>query len=102
MTPPNVPVTRRIKRISSLQLGKMLALLYGIIGLLAIPFFLFIASMSSQLPSDQRGPLMAMGTGAAFFAPILYGVIGFIIGVIGAFIYNLVARWAGGIEIELE
>jgi hypothetical protein len=102
MNPPTIPVTRRIKRISPLQLGKMLALLYGIIGLIAIPFFLFIASMSAHLPPDQRGPFIAMGTTAAFFAPILYGVIGFIIGVIGAVIYNFCARWAGGIEVELE
>jgi hypothetical protein len=45
---------------------------------------------------------MAMGAGAALFAPILYAVMGFIIGVIGAFIYNLVAKWVGGIEVEVE
>ena len=93
---------RRIKRISPLQLGKMLALLYGILGLIAIPFLLFMATMSAQLPPDQRGPLMAMGAGAALFAPILYAMVGFISGVIGAIIYNFVAKWAGGIEVEVE
>jgi hypothetical protein len=80
----------------------MLALLYGIIGLLAIPFFLMFASVTAQLPAEQRGPFMAMGAGAALFAPIIYAVLGFIIGVIGAFIYNLVAKWVGGIEVEVE
>jgi hypothetical protein len=102
MNPPTIPVIRRIKRISPLQLGKMLAILYGIIGLIAIPFFLMFASLSAQLPAEQRGSFMAMGAGAALFAPILYAVMGFIIGVIGAFIYNLVAKWVGGIEVEVE
>jgi hypothetical protein len=34
--------------------------------------------------------------------PIFYGAMGFILGVIGAFIYNLIARWVGGIEVEVE
>ena len=102
MNPPAIPAIRRIKRIAPLQLGKMLALLYGIIGLLAIPFFLLMTSITAQLPEGQRGPFLAMGAGAAIFAPILYAVLGFIVGVIGAFIYNLVAKWVGGIEVEVE
>jgi hypothetical protein len=102
MTTPPFGVKRRIRRISPLQLGKMLALLYGIIGLIAIPFFLFMAAMSSQLPADQRGPLMAMGAGAALFAPVLYALVGFIGGIIGAVIYNVVAKWVGGIEVEVD
>jgi hypothetical protein len=30
--------------------------------------------------------------------PVIYGVMGFI----GAAVYNLVARWIGGIELEVE
>jgi len=36
------------------------------------------------------------------FLPIMYGVIGFIAGAIGAALYNLVAGVVGGIEIEVE
>lgn len=32
----------------------------------------------------------------------LYGVMGFVFGAIGALIYNLVAKWVGGFELELE
>ena len=35
-------------------------------------------------------------------APFLYGGIGFIFGAIGAWIYNLIAKRLGGIEIQLE
>jgi hypothetical protein len=46
------------------------------------------------------------GAGLGFLAiivfPIMYGAIGFVAGAIGALIYNLVARWVGGIEIEFQ
>jgi hypothetical protein len=38
----------------------------------------------------------------AILAPVLYGIVGFIIGALAALVYNLVAGWIGGIEIELE
>ena len=65
-----------------------------------------IGDPASELAAAWRTPslnaFMAMGAGAAIFAPIIYAVMGFIIGVIGAFIYNLVAKWVGGIEVEVE
>jgi len=40
--------------------------------------------------------------GMGLFMPVIYGVMGFIFGVIGAALYNLVANWIGGIEVEVE
>jgi hypothetical protein len=40
--------------------------------------------------------------GMGMFMPIIYGVVGFLFGVIGAALYNLVARWIGGFEVEVE
>ena len=34
--------------------------------------------------------------------PVLYAVFGLIGGAIGAALYNLVAGWVGGLEVELE
>ena len=100
-TPP--PVTkRRIKRFSPLQLGKMLAVLYGIMGLIFIPFFLLISLVGGGLPAEQRVGMMAMGAGFALFMPIIYAAMGFVFGALGALIYNVVAKWIGGIEVEVE
>jgi hypothetical protein len=33
--------------------------------------------------------------------PIIYAVVGLVGGIIAAAIYNLVARWTGGLEFEL-
>ena len=100
---PSLPsTTRRLKRIGPLQLGKMAACLYGAMGLLFAPVFLIMSAVSANLPAGQRGTFAMMGVGFALAAPFLYAAMGFIIGVIGAAIYNLVARWIGGIEVEVE
>jgi hypothetical protein len=102
MIPPTLTTKRRIKRIAPLQLGKMLAILYGIMGLLFIPFFLIMSAVSTQLPAEQRVGMMAFGVGFAVAAPLMYAAMGFVIGALGALIYNLVAKWVGGIEVEVE
>lgn len=38
----------------------------------------------------------------AILMPVLYGVLGFIAGAIGALLYNLFAKWVGGFEVEVE
>lgn len=100
--PPALSSIRRVKRIAPLQLGKMLAIVYGIMGLLFIPFFLLTSFFAHQMPAQQRMGMMALGAGFALFAPILYAVMGFVFGALGALIYNLVAKWVGGIEVEVE
>ena len=102
LTPPPLTVTRRIKRIAPLQLGKMMALTYGIMGLLFCPFFLLFSLFASQVPNAPRIGAMAIGTGFALMMPFFYAAMGFVFGVIGAFIYNLIAKWIGGIEVEVE
>jgi hypothetical protein len=101
-TPPPLPTKRTVKRIAPLQAGKMLGLLYGILGLIIIPFFLIMSVFASQLPAQQRVGMMAFGAGFAVFVPVIYGAIGFIFGALTAAIYNLVAKWIGGIEVEVE
>jgi hypothetical protein len=101
-TPPSLSAIRRIKRIAPLQLGKIMALTYGIMGLIFCPFFLLMTAFASHMPNNQRVGIMALGTGFALFMPVLYAVMGFVFGVIGAFIYNVIAKWVGGIEVEVE
>ena len=104
MTPPESQniTKRRIKRIAPVQLGKMFAVLYGLMGLLIIPFFLIMSFVASQMPSQQRVGVLALGAGFTIFVPIIYAAMGFVFGIIGAAIYNLAAKWVGGIEVEVE
>jgi hypothetical protein len=102
---------RRIKRIAPLQAGKMLGVLYACIGLIFLPFFALAglagafaqhnqqAQSAPSLPTVQMAGIMF---GFGIFIPIIYGVMGFVFGIIVAAIYNLIAAWIGGIEVEAE
>ena len=100
---------RRITRIAPLQAGKMMGVLYACMGLIFLPFFglavlLPAFAQQAQQPPAQAPFMVAAGAmiGLAIFMPIFYGVMGFVFGIIGAALYNLIARWIGGIEVEVE
>lgn len=95
-------MTQRIQRIAPLQLAKILGILYGLLGLLFMPVFLLMALAGVASPDEDGFGIAAGGLGLAIFFPIMYAVMGFISGLLGAFLYNLVAKWVGGIEIELD
>jgi hypothetical protein len=82
-----------IRRFQILQTARILALLYAIIGLLLAPFLVLASSLDPEQGS--------IGLAFALLLPPLYGLFGFVGTVIGAFIYNLVAGWVGGIGVEL-
>jgi hypothetical protein len=104
-------MTRRIKRIAPLQAGKMLGVLYACMGVIFIPVFVLAGvagafAQQSQQVQAAGGPsaavFAALMFGFGIFMPVFYGIFGFIFGVISAAIYNLIARWIGGIEVEVE
>jgi hypothetical protein len=96
----------RVKRFDVLSVAKILGLCYGAIGLFLIPVFLFFGMIASTAAKQQGGMPAGFGAmfgvGMAVMAPIMYGVMGFIMGALGAFVYNLISGWIGGIEVELE
>lgn len=89
----------------------MLGVLYACMGLVVLPIFMLAAAagafaqhaQGAQASSTAPAALVAgIMFGMGLFMPVIYGVMGFIFGVIGAAIYNLVAGWIGGIELEVE
>ncbi|MGA7216662.1 MAG: hypothetical protein WBX38_00010 [Candidatus Sulfotelmatobacter sp.] len=91
-----------VKSVGVLSVAKILGLVQACIGLIFAPFFLFIGVLTSAL-GQQKSPFAGMfGVFFALFMPVFYGIIGFVTGAIGAFLYNLFARWVGGLELELE
>jgi hypothetical protein len=102
MSTTEPPIVRRVKRISPLQAGKMLGILYGAMGLLFVPFIVLMITLAPRGQNGQTALPAIFGGAFALFAPVIYGVMGFVLGVIGAAIYNLAARFVGGIEVEVE
>jgi hypothetical protein len=64
----------------------------------------FAQHAQAQQGANAAPAAIAAGVmfGMGLFMPVIYGVMGFVFGVIGAAIYNLIARWIGGIEVEVE
>jgi hypothetical protein len=99
---------RQIKRIVPLSAAKMAAAIYGAMGVV-LGFPLTLATVlptiihARQTETGLSAPVISLIVLAlVIIIPIFYALIGFIIGIVGAAIYNLVARWLGGLQIEAE
>jgi hypothetical protein len=92
-----------VKSVGVLSVAKIMGLLYGCMGLIIVPFFL-LAGFAGMFASNDKAafPFAGLfGIVFAILAPFLYGGMGFVFGAIGALIYNVVAKWVGGFELEL-
>jgi hypothetical protein len=87
----------QIKRVGPKSLGRVFALTYAILGFIGGLFF-FVTTLFTQ----TQGGALAFGIGAVIAFPVLYGVMGFVGGAVFAWLYNVVAKRVGGIEIETE
>ena len=100
-----------IRKIGVMSLGKLMAVMYAGIGLLlGVLYALFAvvgggALMAMGGQSDAAfsgGMVIGMGLAAVVVGPVFYGILGFIGGVISAFFFNLAAKYAGGLELEVQ
>lgn len=90
----------RIRRVDPLQVAKVLGVLYTIMGLLLVPIFLFVSGAVPGEAADTVG--FPFGVGFALIMPVFYGIFGFIFTLIAAALYNFVAGFVGGIEVDLD
>lgn len=92
-----------INRIGALSLAKVSGTLYAVLGLIVGALFSLIA-MAGAVASggDEAGMFGALfGVGAIVVFPILYGCMGFIASLIGAWLYNVLAGMVGGVELDV-
>ena len=98
-----------VRRLSPLSFAKVSGIVYAILGMIAGVMFALFSLMFALFSHDGggRGPGGAFfnavfGIGALVFMPIAYGVMGFVLSLILAALYNVVARFVGGIEIQTD
>jgi len=84
---------KQIIRISPLQTAKVIAVLYFVF---SIPFIALMAISIMLSPA----PKPAIFSGFLLAMPFLYLIAGFLFTVTGAWIYNGIAKWLGGIEFS--
>jgi hypothetical protein len=93
-----------VRRIGPGSAFKVGAVTYAFMGLLLGVLFALTSMLGGALvPAYGAGLFrMVFGAGAIVFFPICYGIIGGIGGALGAVIYNLVAGWVGGLEVDIS
>ena len=91
-----------------LSIAKISAVVYFAMSVLfVLPLILMMSAIVAGVPAQNNQPNPFMH-GAPFFigfaltAPFAYAAMGFIMGALLAWIYNLVAGWIGGIEMYFE
>jgi hypothetical protein len=85
---------QQIVNFSVHQTAKVLAVLYGLMGLIFVPIFLVVNLVSP----DGEG----ISPGLLILFPLLYAAFGYVFVAIGCAIYNFVAGRVGGIEVTLD
>ncbi len=94
-----------LTRIEPMSMGKVYAVLGALYGLLlGIPFACAMSMMGNAINQfgDGGGAVGGLGIAALIGYPIGGAIGGFIGGIITAFVYNLVAGWVGGIDMEFD
>ncbi|HEX8816465.1 MAG TPA: hypothetical protein VF753_13280 [Terriglobales bacterium] len=92
---------RVIQSVGVFSAAKIMALIQATFGLIFAPFFLLMSALGAMTGAKNAPFTGVIGLVVAIMMPIFYGVIGFIFGAIGAALYNLFAKWVGGIEVNV-
>lgn len=97
---------QRIQRIGVLSLAKIQGLLFLLFGLLfGLLYGLVMCGIGIVAAvSGEKEALILVIAGVAFMVlfPLMYGGMGFVMGALMAWLYNVVARRIGGLEIDIE
>ncbi len=96
----------RLTRVGVFSAGKLTGLLYTLFGLIFGACFAVISMVGGTFgaaDADATGlaTFMGFGVAAILLLPILYGLLGFLGGMLTAALYNLVSGLAGGLEVDI-
>ena len=80
--------------------GLVIGVIYGLFFMIVGGAMLAAGSGREAGPAGASG--LIIGLVMMVVIPIFYGVLGFVMGAIGALVYNIAAGFVGGIELELE
>jgi hypothetical protein len=95
-----------INRVGALSVAKVAGMLYAILGLIfgAIISLIALGGFMTA-PADEPGAAAIgaiFGAGAVIVLPVLYGVLGFVMTLLMAALYNMTAGIVGGVQIDVS
>ena len=94
----------QVRKIGVLSAAKVYAAVTGAIGVpisLLVGFIAIIGVIAGPGGDEAVGALVG-ALALIFIVPIFYAVMGFGVGALVAFVYNLVAGLIGGLTLEIE
>jgi hypothetical protein len=112
----------RLRRFGVVRTATVVGLMYALlVGIILIPILLIVGAVGLQTDPGTGRPAVIgepgsdLGTGSAgpgalglaglllvgLLAALIYGIVGWVLTAIVCLIYNLVARWTGGIEVQV-
>jgi hypothetical protein len=99
-----------IRSFGVLSFGKFLGILYAmlgaVIGVIYGGIMMLFGLAGGGANAENAGMFRAVGLGGGLamiiIAPILYGLLGFIFGLIGTALANLALKFSGGLELEVD
>jgi hypothetical protein len=93
-----------IRRVSPLSCAKIAGTLYALFGLIFGGIVSLIAVAGGFASNNAEGAAFSaiFGVGAVVLLPLLYGGMGFVMSLITAWLYNVVAGMVGGIEVDVQ
>ena len=100
----------QIKRMGVFSCAKIYSITLAAMGLIVgvIYGLIFIVLGGAMMAGGGRdsglagGSTLVIGLVMMIAIPVMYGIIGFIAGIIGALVYNVAAGVVGGLELEIE
>ena len=92
----------KIKKIGVSSAAKIYGMTLGVLGFVFGIFYTMLLTAFGGLLGTSTLNLGAMGLIFPILFPIIYGVLGFVVGALGAVVYNFVASKIGGLEIQLS
>jgi hypothetical protein len=98
----------RLTRVGPLSVAKIAFVVYAVMGLFFGAIFAFISVAGAAIGSAANDSSLSMfpgaifGVGAIVIFPVFYGVLGGLMALAGAALYNVVAGVVGGIEVTLD
>ena len=90
---------QRIRRLGVGQMAKVMGALYFLIGIL---FAAIMGLFGSMIPTAGEESAALFGGMFLIALPLIYGFFGVVAGALIAWLYNVVAGFTGGLEMELE
>ncbi|MFH1916892.1 MAG: hypothetical protein ABIJ21_06550 [Nanoarchaeota archaeon] len=94
----------KLTRIGPVSYGKIMMPGMALFGLIYGLIMAIVVNFGGGTGTEVTGfePLASLSWGLIIVFPILYGIIGFLMGVCTAAVYNLLASWVGGIVVKIE